>query len=143
MVASQICSFGDYENILGINVNSLLYVVSQCKNKHDFKVGIFTNYKDTRIQCVDFIAKIIGTDMNRPCSILNCRSQSPVIRLYNGSVIRFPFPSDNARACRVHMLLIDDSVDKTIIHHVLNPLLIRYYPYDFQKIKVKYLGAWG
>ena len=134
----------DYDADLGVSVNEVLYAVRQCLEKPYFSVGVFIKSPVVRRQCLEFVAHIVNEveDYNPQ----NCLSGacSP-ITLRNGSRIRFPIPTDNARGHRFCMTLSDDDIDPTIKKTVIEHLIRPYTRVDFAKttdLTAKLLGRW-
>lgn len=134
----------DYDANLGVSVNEVLYAVRQCLEKPNFRVGIFIKSPEVRRQCLEFVAHVLNEveDYNPQGYIFGAGSP---ITIHNGSQIRFPIPTDNARGHRFYMTLSDDDIDptikKTVIEHSIRP----YTRVDFAEttdLTAKLLGHW-
>ena len=122
----------DYDADLGVSVNEVLYAVRQCLEKPYFSVGVFIKSPVVRRQCLEFVAHILNEveDYN-PRDYLP--GACPTITLHNGSQVRFPIPTDNARGHRFYMTLSDDDIDPTIKKTVIEHLIRPYTRVDFTK----------
>lgn len=123
MTVYQNYNINDYEHILGISINELLYAIRQCIDKPEFRVGIFIQSPEVRLQCADFIARVLR-EMN--CSYYRSTNSNPFIIIENTSIIRFPFVTDNSRGIRFCIALINDDVDQRIKRDVIEPAIRPY-----------------
>lgn len=123
MTVYQNYNINDYEHILGVSINELLYAIRQCIDKPEFRVGIFIQSPEVRLQCADFIARVL-TEMN--CSYFRSTNSHPFIIIKNTSMIRFPFVTDNSRGFRFCIALINDDVDQRIKKDVIEPAIRPY-----------------
>lgn len=130
----------DYDANLGVSVNEVLYAVRQCLEKPNFRVGVFIKSPEVRRQCLEFVAHVLNEvedyNLSGACSLITIR---------NGSQIRFPIPTDNARGHRLCMTLSDDDIDPIIKRTIIEPLIRPYTRVDFAKttdLTAKFLGCW-
>lgn len=134
----------DYDANLGVSVNEVLYAVRQCLEKPYFSVGVFIKSPVIRRQCLEFVTHILNEVED-----YNPRGYLPgacsTITLHNGSQVRFPIPTDNARGHRFYMTLSDDDIDPTIKQTIIEHSIRPYTRVDFMKttdLTAKVLGCW-
>lgn len=130
MTVYQNYNINDYEHILGVSINELLYAIRQCVDKPEFRVGIFIQSPEVRLQCADFIVRVLR-EMN--CSYYRSTNSNPFIIIENTSIIRLPFVTDNSRGIRFCIALINDDVDQRIKRDVIEPA-IRPYSKGFYRL---------
>lgn len=130
MTVYQNYNINDYEHILGISINELLYAIRQCIDNPEFRVGIFIQSREVRLQCADFIVRVLR-EMN--CSYYRSTNSNPFIIIENTSIIRLPFVTDNSRGIRFCIALINDDVDQRIKRDVIEPA-IRPYSKGFYRL---------
>lgn len=118
----------DYDSEIGVSLNEILYAIRKCEENPDFRVGIFINHPEPRRQCADLVTELIKEDMSYRCSAHRHTGEVSFIFMDNGSMIRFLYPSDTSRACRLHIALIGDDVDDLVVQHVIKPLIRPYNP---------------
>ena len=126
-VTTYNCSIG-YDNEMGVSLNEILYTIKRCKENPELRAGIFINHPEPRRQCADLVTELIKEDMSYRCSAHRHTGEVSFIFMDNGSMIRFLYPSDTSRACRLHIALIGDDVDDLVVQHVIKPLIRPYNP---------------
>lgn len=123
-----------FETKLGMNANSLLYIINKCRRNPNYKAGVYTNCKSVRVQyfelAIDMLEYIYN--VSRPILPINTSKIPLTIQFWNGSKIVFPIPNDGARGYRHCTVLISDEVSQELQYHVILPKII---PYDRLKPK--------
>jgi hypothetical protein len=105
-----------------LNEDAIKYAISICKSKQNYKVGIVINTIK-----IDYVKSILLDLLkDEDCHIRRNGGNFIQVQFNNGSLIRSIPASNNARGFRVHLLIIDDDVDRNIVNVVFKPLQIDY-----------------
>lgn len=117
-----------YETELGIDANSLLYIINKCRRNPNYKAGVYTDYKNVRMQYFDLAINMLEHiyDVSRPILPIEARRFPLNIQFWNGSRIVFPVPADGARGYRHCTVLIGDEVEEKIKRCIILPAIISY-----------------
>ena len=115
---------------------AIRYAVDVCQEREKHKIGIAIHGEDKRNNMRELILSMIS---NLDC-IERIRNTKVNFEIYfkNGSMIKFVYPSDNARGNRWHLLIADKEIPMDIIQNVLKRCeLLDWYEYQFEHMDIK------
>ena len=100
------------------------------------KIGIAIQTEDKRNAMRELILSMLS---DSDC-VEKIRNSKHNFEIYfkNGSMIKFVFPSDNARGNRWHLLIADKEIPYDIIQNVLRRCeLLDWYEYQWEQMNIK------
>ena len=93
---------------------SLQYAVARCKERENYRVGIATHNKESAFEK---LTPMLGNEVRK----IKHNPNNMYIKLNNGSDIRFMPISEYSKGFKIHLLIVDESVDDDFLKSVLLP----------------------
>lgn len=115
---------------------AIRYAVDVCQERERHRIGIAIHGEDKRNDMHELILSMISDSDY----IERIRDSKYNFEIYfkNGSVIKFIYPSDNARGNRWHLLIADKEIPMDIIQNVLKRCeILDWYEYQFEQMNIK------
>lgn len=118
-----------------LSLSALKYAANICEELPKYKVGIAIPHSIYSEQLINIISTHIkDTGVKIVKSIYNAK-----IEFSNGSSIRFIDASDNSRGITLNLLIVDYSINRTIIDRMLLPCeKVDYYKMYNAEDKIEY-----
>lgn len=114
---------------------AIRYAINVCQEFDNRKIGIAIQKASKRNEIRElmldsllnheFVERIVNSEYNFE------------IRFDNGSVIRFVYPSDNARGNRVHLMIIDKDIPIDIISVLQHCEILDWYEYQHNRMEMQ------
>lgn len=112
---------------------ALRYAVDVCQEREGHKVGIAIQGEDKRNAMRELILSMVS-DSDCIERIRNSKYNFEIL-FKNGSIIKFVYPSDNARGNRWHLLIADKEIRYDVMQNVLKRCeLLDWHEYQFEHL---------